>query len=76
MDAVMFEKKTIDFAALSLLLGEDEHQNQTLAFLESQNHKSLFSDDDARKNQANHFSFMIITSLIQCIFCTILRRFL
>lgn len=72
---MMLTRDFIDFEALSLLLAEHEPQNLSLAFLKGQNHKSLFSDDDARQNQANHYSSMIITSLIQCIFCSILRIF-
>ncbi|CAF0843859.1 unnamed protein product [Rotaria sp. Silwood1] len=75
-DSIMFGKSTIDFAALSLLLAEHQRQNLNLTFLQGQNHKSLFSDDVARKNQANRFSFMIIISLIQIIFSSILHLFL
>ncbi|CAF0749075.1 unnamed protein product [Rotaria sordida] len=75
-NSIMFEKSTIDLAILSLLLAEHQRQNLNLTFLQGQNHKSLFSDDEARKNQANQCSFMIIISLTQIIFCSILRLFL
>lgn len=69
-------RDAIDYEALSLLLAEHDRQNLSFAFLQEQHHKSLFSDDDTRQNQANHYSFMIMTSLIQFIFCSLLRLFL
>jgi len=52
-----FGKNPIDFAALSLLLADQQHQqNLSLAFFQDHNHKSLFSDDDTRKNHANKYS--------------------
>jgi hypothetical protein len=56
----LFGRDPIDLAALSLLLAEHHQQNLSLALLQGQNHKSLFSDDDARKNNANRFSFILI----------------
>ena len=57
----VFGRDPIDLAALSLLLAEHHQQNLSLALLQGQNHKSLFSDDDARQNNANEqFSAMLI----------------
>jgi hypothetical protein len=74
--SVMLSKSTIDLALLSLLLAQHRYQNLSSVFKQEQNHKSLFSDDDIRKNQANQLSFMIIFSSIQFIFCSIFYRFL
>ena len=62
----LFGKDPIDYAALSLLLAEQ--QNLSLALLQDPNHKSLFSDDDARKNHANQCSFILS---IHCIIFSI-----
>jgi hypothetical protein len=62
--SIFFGKDPIDFAALSLLLAEHHEQNLSLPFLQGQNHKSLFSDDDARKNQANRLSFILIINFM------------
>lgn len=61
MSPFLFGKDPIDLAALSLLLAEHHQQNLSLALLQNQNqnHKSLFSDDDTRKNQANQISFIL-----------------
>ena len=65
----MLLKNSIDFAALSLLLAKHQQQNLSLEFLQGQNDKSLFSDDEARKNEANRFSIILLTNFI---FCSIL----
>jgi len=59
ISSIVFEKGSIDFEALSLLLAEHQQENLTLAFSQGQNHKSLFSDDDARKSKANRLSFIL-----------------
>ncbi|CAF1311642.1 unnamed protein product [Adineta steineri] len=77
MSSVIFARSTIDFDALSLLLAQHQHQNLSLAFLQGQNHKALFSDDETRKNQANQIPLIITLIFIQFIFCSIiLHRFL
>jgi hypothetical protein len=68
----LFGKNSIDLEALSLLLAEHQRQNLSLAFLQGQNHKSLFSDDEARKNGANQFSFILSIHLIYLSFLSIL----
>jgi hypothetical protein len=68
----LFGKDPIDLAALSLLLAEHQQQNLSLAFLQGQNHKSLFSDDDARKNKADRLSFILIINFIFCSFLCII----
>ncbi len=60
----MFGKDPIDLEALSILLAESQHQNFSLDFLQGHNHKSLFSDDEARKNGANRLSFILIIYFI------------
>jgi hypothetical protein len=72
-NSIMFGKDSMDLKALSLLLAEHQRQNLSFAFLQSQTHKGLFSDDDVRQNQA---SPMICSSLIQFIFCSIFCFFL
>ena len=70
-NSFVFGRDPIDLAALSLLLAEHHQQNLSFALLQGQNqHKSLFSDDDARKNKANQqfsarlpFHFLIFSSL-------------
>ncbi|UJR16057.1 hypothetical protein I4U23_002970 [Adineta vaga] len=78
MNLDTFTKVPIDLEALSLLLAEHPYQNLSFPFLQNQNqnHKSLFSDDETRKNQADHVSAILIPSFIQIIFCSILHRFL
>ncbi|CAF0873166.1 unnamed protein product [Rotaria sordida] len=61
-------KDPIDLAVLSLLLSEHQQQNLSFDFFQGQNHKSLFSDDEARKNRANRLSSMLIINLIHLIF--------
>jgi hypothetical protein len=68
----MFGKDPIDLAALSLLLAEHHQQNLSLALLQGQNHKSLFSDDDARKNKANRFSFILLINFMSLSFLYII----
>lgn len=71
VNSFAFGRDPIDLAALSLLLAEHHQQNLSLALLQGQNqHKSLFSDDDARKNNVNQqfsarlsFHFLIFSSL-------------
>lgn len=63
-NAALFEKDPIDLAVLSLLLAEHPQQNISLDFLQGHNHKSLFSDDEVRKNEANRFSFILIINFI------------
>jgi hypothetical protein len=70
--SIFFGKDPIDLAALSLLLAEHQQQNLSLAFLQGQNHKSLFSDDDARKNKADRLSFILIINFIFCSFLCII----
>ncbi|CAF3763219.1 unnamed protein product [Rotaria socialis] len=76
MNPLMFGQGTMDYAILSLLLADYQRQNLSLAFLQGDNPKLLFSDDEARKNQANQYSFMIIITLLQFISCSIIRLFL
>jgi hypothetical protein len=59
LSSIFFGKDPIDFEALSLLLAEHQQQNLSLASLQGQNPKTLFSDDDARKNKANRLSFIL-----------------
>ena len=75
MNFRVFGTSTVDLAALSFLLAEHSRSNLSFAFLHGQNHKSLFSDDTARKNQANPSTFLITTNLIRFIFCSILHFF-
>ena len=67
-------RDSIDYEALALLLADHQRYNLNLTFLQSQNHKSLFSDENVRQNQANHYSFMFITILVQFLFCSIFLR--
>ncbi|CAF3534310.1 unnamed protein product [Rotaria sp. Silwood1] len=64
----LFGKDPIDLAVLSLLLHEHQQQNLSLDLFQGQNHKLLFSDDEARKNEANRLSSIIIIHLIYLIF--------
>ena len=64
LSSFVFGKDPIDLAALSLLLAEHHQQNLSLALLQGQNHKSLFSDDDVRKNNADRLSFILATHLM------------
>jgi hypothetical protein len=70
--SIMFGRDPIDLAALSLLLAEHSQQNISLALLQGQNHKSLFSDDDVRKNNVNRFSFILLINFISLSFLYII----
>lgn len=61
INPMSFGKDPIDLAALSLLLSEKNPSNFSFEFLQGQNHKSLFSDDDTRKNNGNQLSSFILT---------------
>lgn len=70
----MFGKSTIDFAALSALLAANPQYNMSLDYFQGQNHKVLFSDDEARKNASHRLSIRLLTSFIRSIFCSLLLR--
>lgn len=76
IDNVVFGKVTMDYALLSLLLAEYQRKNFSQSFLQGDDHKILFSDDEARKNHAHRSTFMILISLSQFLTCSIIRRFL
>ena len=60
----MFEKNPIDLTVLPLLRAEHRQKNLSLAILQGHKHKSLFSDDDVRRNGANRASFILLINLI------------
>ena len=75
-NADMLTKTPIDLEAISLLLAEHPYENLSFALLQNQNHKSLFSDDETRKNYGHRMSAMFFLIFIQLIFISILHRFL
>ncbi|CAF1019313.1 unnamed protein product [Adineta ricciae] len=66
-------KTPLDMEAISLLLAEHPYENLSFALLQNQNHKSLFSDDETRKNHGHRMSSMLFLIFIQLIFGSILH---
>ena len=60
----VFTNPNLDLAALRQFLADYQNNNLSLAFLQAQNHKALFSDDDLRKNGITGLSMNVFFSII------------
>ena len=58
------ETDPLDLEALSLLLADDPQEKLSSDFSTGANHKSLFSDDNTRTNQATQLSDILFINLV------------
>lgn len=68
----VFGNNPIDLAAISQFLADHPQSNLTMAFLQGQNHKALFSDDEGRKNGTPHSSNCLFLRCLQWILSSLL----
>lgn len=60
----IFAQPGFDVALLAQFLAEHKNENISMAFLQAQTQKGLFSDDESRKNGIGRLSSNIIITLI------------
>jgi hypothetical protein len=68
----IFGNNAIDLAAISQFLANHPQSNLTMAFLQGQNHKALFSDDEARKNGTSRSLNCLFIRCLQWILSSLL----